>query len=168
MNPAVHVLIECFLCGLKFAPHNPLRGSCVPSSSVPTSPCPSPPPLVCEAAHWWLMNKGSLTSHFPHESSRVCKQTNTSGQTEPAHKNKRRGNGSVATFYTKLPLKKINKKNCILLPGKRSILLWEGWVRNPKDFFFFLKAQHSLENILSSGWKPEGCATKNSWFFFHC
>lgn len=67
MNPTVHVLIECFLYGLKFAPQPPPASHC--------RRAPPPPPLVCEAAHWWLMNKGSLVAHFPYESSGLCKQT---------------------------------------------------------------------------------------------
>lgn len=97
MNPAVHVLIECFLYGLKFAPQPP------PASHRRRAP--PPPAFVCEAAQWWLMNKGSLVAHFPYESSRLCKQTavqktHTPGHIQPTRQEE--GTANRGTFPIKL------------------------------------------------------------------
>lgn len=90
--------------------------------------------LVCEAAHWWLMDKASLTSHFPYASSRVCKQTNGSGLTEFAHKT-RRGKCQHGHFAHQVAIfSAVCFFFCILSSGKQ--FLWGGRVENAKHFHF--------------------------------
>lgn len=76
MNPAVHVLIECFLCS--HVQHSPPLSLSLPSPSLTPSTKshqplllhrPSFPFLVCEVGRRRLMNKGSLTSHAFYEAS---------------------------------------------------------------------------------------------------
>lgn len=123
MNPTVHVLIECFLYGLKFAPQPPPASHC--------RRAPPPLPLVCEAAHWWLMNKGSLVAHFPYESSGLCKQTAVQKPhtwQHTAHQT-RRGKWKQRHF----PIKLLFGCFCIFdSGGKKSIVWWGGIIGNAK------------------------------------
>lgn len=96
---------------------------------------PPLPSLVCEAAHWWRMNEGSIMSHFRYESSRVCKQTNSSGLTELAHKTRRR-KWQRRHFPHQADIFSVVWFFCILSLGKQSNLLWGGELRMPKIFFW--------------------------------
>lgn len=95
MNPAFHVLIECFLCSHVHSP-----------PPLPTNPHPS---LVCEIGRWRLMNKGSLTSHTSYEASGANKQTNsdTHSNTHLLTRTRitqrgRKGKASRVTFASKM------------------------------------------------------------------
>lgn len=70
MNPAVHVLIECFL--RSYVLH--LFPSAPPSPYPSSASTPSPAALVCEVGCWWLMNKGSLVSHTSYQASEEHRQ----------------------------------------------------------------------------------------------
>lgn len=84
--------------------------------------------LVCEAAHWWLMDKAWLASHFPDASSRVCKQTNGSGLTEVTHKT-RKGKCQHGHFAHQVTIFSAVWFFCILSSVKQSIFVrrqsWE-------------------------------------------
>lgn len=97
MNPAVHVLIECFLCShVRQSPPIPQ----VPSS--PPSPHPSVPSVVCEVGHWRLMNKGTLT-FLMRPRGHTNKQWRAQKRTPTQHTSKRgggqgRGKGQPSHF----------------------------------------------------------------------
>lgn len=153
MNPAVHVLIECFLCGLKFAPQPPTELPC-PIVPVSASPLLSRLLFVKQLTDGeWMKARSCLTFVM---SPRGCASKQTVQAWQNSHTKQEEGNGSAGTFPTKLTYSLSCGFFCILSLGKQSNLLWGGEMRMPKIFFdclffHFFKAQHLLETIVRLG-----------------